>query len=61
KFIYCVVYKNDKSYNYRIEKGVSRFGLNQYKESGLVDDIFTEDVGFFTKQFKKQFQKELTC
>jgi len=32
-----------------------------YKENGFVNDIYTEDVNFFTKQFKKKTLKELAC
>lgn len=64
-FIYCVVYKNSEMpvnrYKRGIEKGEPRFSLQEYKENGLVDDIFTEDVNFFTKQFKKKTSKELAC
>ena len=65
KFIYCVVHKNCKPHFNRfkcgIEKDVPRFALAKYKESGFVDDIYTEDVNFFTKQFKKKTLKELAC
>ena len=27
----------------------------------VVSDVYAEDVNFFTKQFKKQLHKELTC
>jgi len=64
-FIYCVAHKNCKPHHDRykcgIAKGVPRFALGKYKESGFIDDIFTEDINFFTKQFKKQTLKELAC
>jgi len=64
-FAYCVVYKlciepKDR-YKCGIDKGKILFGLEQYKKQGLVKEIFTENVKYFTKEFKKQFQKELAC
>jgi hypothetical protein len=65
KFIYCVVHKNRKTrpfaqYKYGIEKNVPRFSLAQY-EGDIIDGIFTEDVNFFSKQFKKKTTKDLQC
>ncbi len=64
-FIYCVVHKNCKPHHDRykcgIAKGEPRFALQEYKDKGFIDDIFTEDVNFFTKQFKEQTSKELAC
>jgi len=64
-FIYCVVHKNCKPDYNRFKCGVSksvpRFALAKYKENGFMYDIFTEDVSFFTKQFKDKTSKELTC
>jgi len=64
-FIYCVVYKRcvepRDRYKCGIEKGKILFGLEQYKQQGLVKEIFTDNIDFFTKQFKKQFKKELSC
>ena len=64
-FIYCVVHKNCNPhfnrYKCGIEKDVPRFALAKYKENGLVNDIYTEDVNFFTKEFKKKTLKELMC
>jgi len=64
-FVYCVVYKKcieaRDRYKCGIDKGKILFGLEQYKNQGLVKEIFTQNVNFFTKQFKKQFQKELMC
>ena len=65
KFVYCVAYKKciepRDRYKCGIDKGKVLFGLEQYKNQGLVKEIFTENVDFFTKEFKKQFQKELAC
>ncbi|MCK5538103.1 MAG: hypothetical protein KAI79_14855 [Bacteroidales bacterium] len=64
-FAYCVAYKKciepRDRYKCGIDKGKVLFGSEQYKDQGLVKEIFTENVDFFTKQFKKQFQKELMC
>ncbi len=65
KFIYCVVHQNCKPHFNRfkcgIEKEVPRFSLDKYKENGFVDDIYTEGVDFFTKQFKIKTLKDLAC
>ena len=64
-FIYCIVHKNCNPhfnrYKCGIEKDVPRFALAKYKENGFVSDIYTEDVNFFTKEFKKKTLKELMC
>jgi hypothetical protein len=64
-FVYCVAYKKcvepRDRYKCGIEKGKVLFGLKQYKNQGLIKEVFTENVDFFTKEFKKQFQKELAC
>jgi YesN/AraC family two-component response regulator len=64
-FVYCVAYKKciepHDRYKCGIDRGKVLFGLTQYKVQGIVKEIFTENVDFFTKQFKKQFNKELTC
>jgi hypothetical protein len=64
-FAYCVAYKKciepRDRYKCGIDKSKVLFGLESYKNKGLVKEIFTQDVDFFTKEFKKQFQKELTC
>ncbi|OQX76976.1 MAG: hypothetical protein B6D54_02880 [Epsilonproteobacteria bacterium 4484_65] len=64
-FVYCVAYKKCQEprdrYKCGIEKGKVLFGLEQYKHQGLVKEIFTDNVDFFTKEFNKQFQKELSC
>ena len=64
-FVYCVVYKKciepRDRYKCGIEKGKIQFGLEKYEQNGFVKRVYTENVDFFTKQFKKQFQKELMC
>ena len=65
QYIFCLVYNPFKPKEERFKRGLYksiRFEfLNRYKKDGIVDEIFTEDVDFFTKQFKKNFQKELMC
>jgi len=64
-FAYCVAYKKCTEpcdrYKCGIDKGKVLFGLEQYKQQGFIKEIFTENVEYFTKEFKKQFQKELAC
>lgn len=64
-FAYCVAYKKciepRDRYKCGIDKGKVLFGLEQYKHQGFIKEIFTENVDYFTKEFKKQFQKELEC
>ena len=64
-FVYCVAYKKcieaRDRYKCGIEKGKILFQLEHYKYEGFVNEIFTDNVEFFTKQFTKQFQKELEC
>jgi len=64
-FIYCVVYKVCKEpinrYKCGIDKNKILFGLDIYKKKGFVEDIYTQNVNFFTKEFKKQLEKELMC
>ncbi len=65
KFVYCVVYKNYKEQIERYKSGISKgavlFDLQKYKKRHFVDEIFTNNVNFFTKEFKKQIKKELNC
>ncbi len=65
ELIYCVAYKKciepRDRYKCGIQKGKVLFGLEQYKEQNIVKEIFTDTVDFFTKEFKKQFTKELVC
>ena len=64
-FIYCVVYKKciepRDRYKCGIEKGKIQFGLEKYEKNGFVKRVFTDNVNFFTKQFRKNFQKDLSC
>ena len=65
KVVFCLVYNKfvpiEERYKRGLHKSLSFEFLNQYKDNGFIDDIYTEDTDFFTKQFKKQFKKELTC
>ena len=65
RFVFCLVYKKyipkHERYKQGLFKSISYEFLEKYKKDGTVDEIFTEDVDFFTKQFKKNFQKELMC
>ena len=64
-FIYCVAYKECKEptsrYKCGVEKGKTQFGLEKFIESSFVKKVYTENVSFFTKEFKKKFEKELMC
>lgn len=65
KFIYCVVHKSWNPpymrFKQGILKGVPRFNLLQYKNAGIIDDIVTEDVNFFKKEFERRFHTSLSC
>jgi len=64
-FAYCVVYKKciepRDRYKCGVEKDKVLFGLESYKNKGFVKEVLTQNVNYFTKEFKKQFQKELMC
>ena len=64
-FTFCLVYNKFKPKYERYKRGLFKSitfeFLNKYKENGFIDDIYTEDVSFFTKQFEKQTLKELIC
>jgi hypothetical protein len=54
-FLFCVVFKkNRRGYRDGIKNSTIRFGLEQYKGK-YFDDIFTNDIVFFTREFKKKF------
>jgi len=64
-FVYCVVYKpcvepRDR-YKCGVDKGRVLFGLDKYQEQGFAKKVYTQSVDFFTKDFKKNLQKELQC
>lgn len=64
-FIYVVVYKECKSNYDKYKCGIGnkqiKFGLDKFKKSGFVKDVFTQDVTFFTRAFNLKFHKDLTC
>ena len=64
-FIYCVVYNKCKNSVNRYKCGLKqeeyKISLKKYKDNGLINDIYTENVSFFTTLFKKNFKKELKC
>lgn len=64
-FAYCIAYKKciepRDRYKCGVEKDKVLFGLESYKNRGFVKEVFTQNVDYFTKEFKKQFQKELMC
>jgi len=65
KIIFCLVYDKYHPKHERHKRGLFKSltfeFLEQHKKSCLVNDIYTEDVTFFTKQFKKKTLKELAC
>lgn len=65
KFIFCLVYNKfipkEERHKRGLFKSITFAFLNNYKDKGIVDDIFTEDVNFFSKQFKKKTTKDLQC
>jgi hypothetical protein len=64
-FVYCVVYKKciepRDRYKCGIDKGRVLFGLEKYEEQGVVKKVYTQNVDFFTKEFRKNLNKELAC
>ena len=64
-FVFCVAYKRCKEPIDRYKCGIGKnsvlFGLDKCKHKNPISDIFTENVDFFTKQFKNLTKKELTC
>jgi len=60
-FIYCVAYKNDRDkWRRGIERNKIKFGLEAY-EGQYFNKIYTNDIDFFTHEYKKHFYKELKC
>jgi hypothetical protein len=61
QFIYCVAYQNNKDkWRRGIERNKIQFGLEEYKGQ-YFDKIYTNDINFFTHEYKKYFYKELKC
>ena len=65
KFVFCLVYNKyipkEERHKRGLFKSITFEFLNKYKESSLVHDIYTENVSFFTTQFKKKTTKDLAC
>ena len=60
RFVYCVVFKAEqRGYRNGIKNSTIRFDLEQYKNK-YFDEIVTNDIVFFTKEFQKKFNDE-TC
>ncbi|MDQ7043551.1 MAG: hypothetical protein Q9M34_08515 [Sulfurimonas sp.] len=60
-FVYCVAYKNSEARWHRgISKNTVQFGLEKFKPT-YFDEIFTNDIQFFTNEYKKYFHNELVC
>ncbi len=60
-FIFCVAYKNTEArWRRGIEKNTIQFELEQYKGK-YFDEIYTNDVQYFTNEYKKHFYEELQC
>jgi len=61
KFIYCIAYQNGVTrWRRGIEKNAIQFGLEAYI-GDYFDEIYTNDVRWFTHEYKKHFKKELKC
>lgn len=65
KFIFCLVYNIHKPRFDRFKRGGISYPINsylkKYKENKFIDDIFTEDIEFFSNKFKQQLKKDLKC
>ena len=65
RFIFCLVYNIHKPKHDRFKRGIISYPikayLQKYKEDGFIDDLFTEDVDFFSKKFRKKIKRELDC
>lgn len=65
-FNYCVAYNDSKyeEYQKKTRRGITRnkirFDLSQFKDK-FFNEIYTNDVRFFSKQFIKKTKKELIC
>ncbi len=61
KFIYCVIYKNHPpKWRRGITKNIIQFDLEEYKGK-YFDEIYTNDILYFTNEYKKQFTRNLAC
>ena len=48
-------------YKCGIDKGRVLFGLEKYEKQGFIKKVYTQDIDFFTKEFRKNLNKELAC
>ena len=66
KFVYCVAYNDSKyeEYQQKTRRGITRnkirFDLLQFEDK-FFNEIYTNDVRYFSKEFKKKHRKELVC
>lgn len=62
-FKYCVIYKNcllpKDRYKCGISKNIPQFGLSSCKT--IIDEIYTNNVNFFTKTLNKKLSNKLAC
>lgn len=60
-FMYCVAYRSTATrWRRGISKNIIQFGLEQFKPK-YFNEIYTNDIQFFTNEYKKYFQEPLTC
>ena len=60
-FIYCVAYKNTQArWKRGISKATIQFDLEKYQPK-YFNKIYTNDIMFFTNEYKKYFSKALEC
>ncbi len=61
KLIFCVVYRNEASrWQKGIAKNVIQFGLKAYQNQ-YFNEVYTNDIDYFTHEYKKLFRKGLNC
>ena len=59
--IFCVAYKNTSArWRRAIEKNTIQFGLEEFKRT-YFNEIYTNDIYFFTSEYKKYFKNSLVC
>jgi hypothetical protein len=60
-FTYCLAYRNTEArWRRGISKNTIQFRLEQYQPE-YFDEIYTNDIQFFTNEYKKYFYKTLQC
>jgi hypothetical protein len=64
RFVFCLVYNKfvpkEERYKRGLHKSIHFEYLSRYKPY-FFDDVYTEDISFFTQDFSKQLHKELAC